>query len=238
MSGMIKRVPTISDLSRLYFELEKKGADCVGEKKGWTYRPKNREELFCLACDLSRYDPRLITILARYLSAHGNELNPASVRSHYPVMKTPQTVAVIAEFVLHHGSVGEEMRYFLEYLQGGLQAVPLQYYFHHLYLPGGVLGERAVSTPLAEYKRWGFLAREAPVFDDESRRVVGRLDEASRRNLLNDLLEQKRVIRMADYLAECRWAVSRQQALADLKSTSGLVKEGKGRGARWSLGPG
>ncbi|MDO8519565.1 MAG: hypothetical protein Q7T11_05320 [Deltaproteobacteria bacterium] len=229
---MLKRTPTNDDLNRLYHELSLAGASAVGEKKKWPYRPRSLEELFCLACEMSRYDPRLITILARFLAEKALEMNPVAIRKFFPAMQSPQTVAVIADFV-KLAQCGEETDLLLDYLQKNLEPVPLQYYFHHLYRPGGNLAEKAAAMPLSEYKKWGFLACEAPVFDEKTRQPVGTLDRSARQNVLLRLLQNREKISMTDYLNACGGCVSRQQALLDLKSHPFLQPSGHGRGAEW-----
>ena len=228
-------IPTTAHLERLYFELQRVGADCVGSKKPWPYHPKTREELICLAADMSRYDPRLITILVRFLDMHWNELNPAMLRKHYADMHAPQTMAVLAEFILGAGSADDEKKYFFDYLQQGLKPTPMQFYFHHLYAPGSAMATRATMMPLAEYKRWGFLACEAPVISAKERTPLGTLDGVSRKNILLDLLKKKKTIQISDYLAVLENRISRQQALNDLKSVSFARRVGRGRGAAWKF---
>jgi hypothetical protein len=48
-------------------------------------------------------------------------------------------------------------------------------------------------------------------------------------------LERASEITLADYLEAVDHAISRQQALSDLKRHPGLVVQGHGRGARWTL---
>lgn len=232
---MMKGIPTEEHLSRLYFELRRLGASCVGEDNVWPYMPQNREELFCLACDMSRYDPRLITVLVGFLSARWSAFNPVQIRNLFSNMQTPQTVAVVTEFILNLVSTESEKRFFCRYLQMGLDPVPLQYYFHHLYVPGGYLAERAVESSLAEYKKWGFLATEAPVVDEKDRKTAGTFDFASRTNLLRNLLSKKTEICLSDYLSTVEKSISRQQALTDLKSLPWVKMKGRGKGARWLL---
>lgn len=232
---MIKAIPTEKHLSRLYFELSRLGATCVGERSPWPYHPKNREEMFCLAADFSRYDPRLITILVRLVREHWQTFNPLLIRAHLNNMRTPQTIAVITEFVSLQAKGDADLCYFCEYLQRGLDPAPMQFYFHHLYRLGGMLAERAKEKSLTEYKRWGFLACEAPILDEKTRTTTGTLDASTRRHILKKLLTHQREIRMSDYLDALDHTVSRQQALLDLKALPGLKHIGSKKGTRWRL---
>jgi hypothetical protein len=230
---MLTSIPTEDHLARLYFELSEIGAACVGDEKPWPYHPRNSEELLCLAADMSRYDPRLMTILVRFLNDNWDTLNPQTMRSHYNGMKTSQTIAVLAEFVLGACGGDDEKRYFFGYLQRGLAPVATQFYFHHLYSPGGTLAKRATLKSLAEYKRWGFLATEAPVIDEARRQTLGTLDAATRKNILYDLMKERKRITISDYLDALDNKISRQQALLDLKSAKWARRSGRGRGAYW-----
>ncbi|MFH1829578.1 MAG: hypothetical protein ABH871_02210 [Pseudomonadota bacterium] len=232
---MLKEIPTEDHLVRMYYELAQRGAISVGEKRSWPYDAQNLEELFCLGAEMSRFDPRLFDILVAFLDKNWSDLNPSQLRSHYAEMRTPQTIAIMAEFLLGQQALPDEKQYFLEYLQEGLKPVPLQLFYQYLYTPGGNLMRRAVESSLREYKRWGFLAREAPVLDEAGRLTIGSHDADSRRNILIRLLEKRRRIRLAEYIAALDNRISRQQALLDMKSIKGVRLEGRGPGARWIL---
>lgn len=232
---MLERIPTEDHLARMYDELARLGAACVGEHRPWPYRVKSTEQFFCLGAEMSRYDPRLFGILVAFLDRDWERLNPLSVRSHYRSMSAPQIVAVMAEFLVRQPALPDEKRFFLEYLQAGLSPVSPQLFFQHLYRPGGELMRRATEAPLREYKRWGFLACEAPVLDAARREASGSQDGSSRRNVLLRLFRERGRIRLSDYLTALQRPVSRQQALLDLRSVPGIRLRGRGRGALWEL---
>lgn len=224
---MLKQMPTEAHLSRMYYELARIGASCAGEKIDWPYEPENTEGLIALACDMSRFDPRLLGILVDYLSKHWAEINPAKLRQFYAKMKTRETVAVVGEFLLSNAKT-KELQYFVSYLSAGLRPVEMQFYFHNLYAIGGGLAERATEEGLYEYKKWGFLACERPG-------AVGSFDTASRKNILRRLFEKKGEISLKDYLNALKFSISRQQALLDIRSSGLAAPDGRGRGAKWKL---
>jgi len=230
---MLIETPSTKHLSRMYYELGKIKANCVGMKSSWPYKAiKNREHLLALACDMSRYDPRLFEILVNYFYSHWQEINPASLRSFYNKMKTPQVICVLGEFVKQMSSDKETIFYF-DYLAVGLKSVPIQYFFFDLYSPGGQLAKQAVEECLFEYKQWGFLSNARPVIDSGEKQTIGKLDSNSRRNILNRLLSLKKEITLQEYLKAIYNSVSRQQALLDLKSNSSIKPTGLGRYAKW-----
>ncbi len=232
---MLEGIPTKDHLARIYYELSLVGATSTGEKCPWPYRVENIEELFCLGAEMSRYDPRLFSVLVLFLDQNWKKINPALLRSHYSSMVTPEVMAVMAEFLLSILTGMSEKRYFLDYLQDGLAPVKLQLFYQYLYRPGGNLMRRAVETSLKEYKRWGFLAREAPVLDEARRTSIGSRDASSRRNVLLELLRRKRRVRLADYIATVDGNLSRQQALLDIRSIDGVHCVGRGPSACWEL---
>jgi hypothetical protein len=231
---MLKSIPTTGHLSRLYYELSLIGASCAGQESKWPYGKLDKTRLLGLAAEMLRYDPRLLTILVTYCIEHYRDINPAAIRALYNNMQTPQTFAVLAEFIKTTAS-DKELLYWAEYLQRGLDPAPQQFFYHYLYMPGGALADRAVERNLQEYKKWGFIASERPTIDQKTKKTVGSLDRASRRNILEKLLRERDSITIADYITALDHAVSRQQALLDLKATPGVVCEGHGRGARWRL---
>jgi hypothetical protein len=92
---------------------------------------------------------------------------------------------------------------------------------------------RHLGRNLAPYARWGFIGHERPTADAATKRTVGRYDARTRRQILDELLEKAGWTTLADYLEAIDQAISRQQALLDLKAHPQLRVEGHGRGARW-----
>ncbi|MFH1874862.1 MAG: hypothetical protein ABH859_06735 [Pseudomonadota bacterium] len=232
---MLKTSPTNNHLNRIYWELARAGAECVGAKQKWPYKEiADKEELIVLAAEMSRYDPRLFNILVGFLIENWSKLNPFKLRSYYTQLEWPQTLAVLAEF-LKGNQTDNEAIFFAEYLQAGLKPISLQFYFINLYVPGGNLAKRALEEGLLEFKKWGFLACERPTIDLKTRKTAGLLDPASRRNLLCRLLGKKPEITLKEYLQALNYSISRQQALLDLKASGKVKSMGKGRSAKWKL---
>ncbi len=231
-SGLIP--PTLSHLSRIYYELGKIGARAVGEKKRWPYAFEKKEELFTLAADLSRFDPRLLEILVQYGKDHWQNLSPQLLRASMKKMEMPQTLGVIASFIQTALPEDKECRLFWNYVTAGLLPVETQFYFRDLYSPGGEQGLQTAKESLAEFKQWGFLGKGSLVIDPATRKTIGTWDQASRLNILRRLLKEKRRLQISEYLEELRFTVSRQQALLDFKLSKAKQK-GQGRSAYWTL---
>ena len=218
----------------MYFELAQLGANCSGEKREWSYNPENREELLALGAEMSRYDPRLLGILVEYFSKHWREILPQRLRAYYPQMAAPQSLAVIAEFV-KDAARESEVQYLMEYLQKGLEKVPYQLYFKALLPPAGPLSRRSAEESLRQYKKWGFLSREAPTVDVFQKKTVEAWDADARLNVLRRLFQSKEELSVGEYLKALSGSLSRQQAIKDLAVLARLKKGRKGRGARWVL---
>lgn len=230
---MLKRIPSVHDFERLYYELAKIGAPSIGAQRAWPYRFKTKEELLALALDMTRYDPRLLGILIIYFKNLWNSLNPLHFRQEILKCETPQVMGVIGEFVKKE-TKDKEVYYFFEYLTKGLSRVSWQLFFIGTYPFGSPQMERGEKRGLKEYKKWGFLSSEKPVVDLKTKRQAGSFDQKSRLQILDSMLKRNRRITLKDYLEAIDHTITRQQALIDLKSVKGLKMRGHGRGAFWS----
>lgn len=156
------------------------------------------------------------------------------MRKAYPTLETPQVLGVIGEFISTHRD-DPECRAYFAYLATGLDPVSYQLFFPALYPPGSPLALREASESLREYKKWGFLSRERPLIDRETRATAGTPPPETRRQILNRLLAARGKISIGDYLTALNHAISRQQAYLDLEAAPNLIPVGKGRGSRWEV---
>jgi hypothetical protein len=233
MKGLIEHPPTQPELERLYYELARIGATSVGQKRAWSYRPDGLEGLIALAGEMLRYDARLLSILLQFFLAQWHELNPVVLRRHMLTMRWPQALLVVFEFA--KAETGDaEFRYFADYVAAGFPRVdPSERFFLDAERPASRIAQRRMGRNLAAFARWGFVGHERPVIDPITKRAVGRYDARTRRVILRDLIERRGELSLAEYLEAVDHAISRQQALADLKRHPGLRSHGHGRGAKW-----
>ncbi len=230
---MLARVPTEDDLARAYWELARIGASSVGRKTDWPYAPESEEQLVALAADMARHDPRLLGVLVQLVLERWERWNPLALRREVSRMRWPQAFAVIGEFAREAGAPSE-LRFSLDYVCRGLRPLrPAEQFFAGLLPPGSRTARRAEGRNLKAYRRWGFVGWERPVVDPVRKRTVGRPERSTRRQILADLVERHGTIAVSQYLDAIDHAISRQQALSDLRSRPGLKRVGKGRGARW-----
>jgi hypothetical protein len=233
--GLLHHPPSQADLERLYFELAQVGGTSVGRKRPWRYHPATFEALLALAAEMMRYDARLLSILVQLLLARWPEINPVTLRSEMHEMRWPQALLVALEFA--KGATDDpEFRYFAEYLTAGFARVePVERFFMDAERPASRVAERRLGRNLAAYARWGFIGTERPIADPVTKRALGRYDVTTRRAILHSLIERRGELSLADYLDAVDHAISRQQALADLRSSPELRLHGHGRGAKWKL---
>ncbi|MEK7791086.1 MAG: hypothetical protein AAB309_05630 [Deltaproteobacteria bacterium] len=221
---------------RLYWELSRLGAPCIGKKKEWPYDVlKSKEELILLASDMLRFDPRLLSILIIYFLNHWYELNPLKIRIKFSEMKTSQVLGVIKEFLLDY-SRDKELKFFFEYLTKDLKPVSPQLFFLGLFAIGSERQELIARKSLKQYSKWGFLGDERPQIDPFSKKTIGSYDIATRKRIIEEILRHKKTISLRDYLNALDHSISTQQALYDLKQMKGLKLIGSGRGAKWKKG--
>jgi hypothetical protein len=233
--GLLLHAPTQAELERLYFELAQVGGTSVGQKRPWRYRPQSFEALLALSAEMLRYDARLLSILVQLLLARWRDTHPLALRDQLHTMRWPQALLVVLEFA-KDASNDPEFRYFADYLAAGFTRLePAERFFMDTERPGSRVAERRMGRNLAAYARWGFVSSERPIADPVTKRALGRYDVRTRRAILRDLLERRGQLTLADYLDAVDHAISRQQALADLRSSPGLRLEGRGRGAKWHL---
>jgi hypothetical protein len=233
MSATLDHAPSEAELARLYHELAKLGATSVGDNVPWVHAPENREQLLVLASQMMRYDPRLLSVLVQWFAAHYDMLNPLQLRRELRQVRWPQSLLVVLEFARLDAS-DPELEAFCKYVSIGFQRVePAERFFLETERPGSRAATRNLGRNLAPYARWGFIGQERPTIDPVSKRSVGRYDAQTRRRILDDLIERYTDFSMADYLSAVDHSISRQQALADLRSYNVIAPSGGGRGARW-----
>lgn len=227
--------PTQDELERLYWELAQRGGTSVGRKRPWAYRIGSFEALLALAADMLRYDARLLSILVQLFLARWREMNPVLLRKELLSMRWPQSLLVALEFA-KSATDDLEFRYFADYVAAGHSRVePVERFFLDVERPGSRSGERRLGRNLAAYARWGFVGNERPIVDPVTKRAIGRYDARTRREILRGLIERHTELTLAEYLDAVDHAISRQQALADLRSCPELQPSGHGRGAKWRV---
>jgi len=233
--GLLLHVPTERELERLYHELALRGANSVGQHQPWSYRVQSLEYLVALAGEMLRYDARLLSILVQYFLSHWQELHPGVLRKWLRKMRWPQALLVVLEFA-KTASMDSEFRFFADYISAGFERVsPSERFFMDAERPGSRIAERRLGRNLAAYARWGFVGSERPIADPVTKRALGRYDVHTRRAILRSLIERRGELTLAEYLDAVDHAISRQQALADLRGESELQPQGRGRGARWRV---
>jgi hypothetical protein len=232
-AGLLAHPPTVEELERLYHELALLGAPSVGRRRRWPYRPASREELIALAGEMLRYDARLLTVLLQLLLARWSTLDPLELRRQLARMRWPQSLLVVLEFA-RICSDDRELRFFADYLAAGWRRLdPPERFFLDDGNPASRGAVRRLGRNLVPYARWGLIGTERPVADMATRRPLGNYDPATRRRILGDIVERRGRVTISEYLDAMDGAVSRQQALADLRRHGRLAVSGRGRGAVW-----
>lgn len=236
MTRLLRRPPTVSDLERMYYELAARGAPAVGRKRSWPYRKLSDAALFCLACEMIRYDARLLTILVQYLLRSWRTNNPVELRAQMRSMSYPQVACVVVEFA-RAATTDAELRHFCDYLCAGWGKVePIERLFLDTEPVASRSAARKLGRNLREYARWGFIGTERPTLNQATRELGGRYDVETRRRILREVLTEKPGLRLAHLMDTIDGGTSRQQLLADLRAIGGRPN-GHGRGATWTLLP-
>jgi hypothetical protein len=189
--------------------------------------------LLALAGEMLRYDPRLLSILVQLFVARWSDTHPIVLRREIQATRWPQALLVVLEFA-KSATDDPEFRYFADYLAAGFARLePAERFFMDAERPGSRVAERRLGRNLAPYSRWGFVGSERPIADPLTKRALGRYDARTRRAILRNLFARQPELSLAEYLDAVDHAISRQQALADLRSAPELRLRGHGRGAKW-----
>ena len=180
-----------------------------------------------------RYDARLLSVLVQLLLLRWRDVTPLALRGQMRAMRWPQALLVALGFA-REATDEAEFRYFADYMAAGHKRVePAERFFMDMERPGSRVAARRLGRNLAPYARWGFVGTERPIADPVTKRALGRYDAKTRRDILAGLIERHQELTLAEYLDAIDHAISRQQALADLRSRPELQATGHGRGARW-----
>jgi hypothetical protein len=222
------------ELARLYYELALAGARVEGRRYAWRHGSPTPEELVVLAAQAARHDPRLLWVVVELLARSYARFNPLELRRGALRARWPAALAVALDFA-RQAAPSAELDDYARFVTGPIGPARGERFFLGTHAFGGALARRDAEESLAEYKRWGYLAREAPFAKELGSAARGTLERNERRNLLRRLAERRGNVSLADYVEALRGTVSRRQAQRDLRDAPFLKKRGNTRGASYVL---
>jgi hypothetical protein len=219
--------------STLYSFLGELGAYCHGDKQLNTFSSLSGSEILALACEESRFDPRLLGVLIDYFSKHYQTLNPFELARAIQKIPTPQTLGVVSEFA-KKVCKDLSLKAFFQIAMGNLKPIAFQSFYNNQYRPRVItLLQENLYTP-KEFRIWGFYSAMDPYLKEfRPKKFPWTFKKSDRKRILKAILKEKKMIRMKDYMQALRGAVSRQQAYLDLKKEKSLRKIGTNRGRRY-----
>jgi hypothetical protein len=220
------------ELSRLYHELARAGARVEGRRYAWRHGSPSPEELLVLAAQSARHDPRLLWVVVELLARSYASFNPLELRRAALRARWPAALGVALEFA-RKAAPSAELDDYARFVSAPITPARGERFFMGTRAFGGGLARRDAEESLAEYKRWGYLAREAPFAKELGSAARGTLEQNERRNLLRRLVERRGSVTLAEYLEALHGTVSRRQAQRDLREAPFLKKRGNTRGARY-----
>lgn len=223
------------ELARLYHELGRLGARAEGRKGPWRFGAPSPEELVVLAIQAARREPRLLWVVVELLATGYERLNPLWLRRAVRRSRWPAALGVALEFArVAAGSA--ELDDLAAFVMAGVAPAAGERFFAGTRSFGGAQARRDVEESLAEYRRWGYFAREEPLSKELGAVARGTLGPRERQNLLRRLVTRKGRITLADYLAALQGRTSPRQASRDLGRATFLVRHGRTRAAHYRLG--
>lgn len=222
------------EIPRLYAELERIGARVEGRRVPWRFGKPSPEELLVLAAQASRQEPRLLWALVELLARHYDRFNPLVLRRALAGARWPAALGVAFEFA-RLVARSAELDDVAAFVLTGVRPARGERFFLGTRTFAGALARRDAEESLAEYLRWGYVAREEPVAKELGSSAHGTLARPQRMNMLQRLGERSAEFTLGDYLEALRGRASRRQATRDLATAPFLVRSGATRGARYRL---
>lgn len=222
------------ELARLYHELAAIGARVEGRRARWSFGSPTPEELVVLAAQAARYDARLLWVVVELLAERYDRLNPLALRRAALRARWPAAVAVALEFAAI-AVRAPELDDYVRFVTAPIHPAAGERFFLGGHAFAGALARRDAEESLGEYKRWGYLGREAPFSKELAARARGTLGRPERLNLLRRIAERRGAVTFAEYAAAVQGRVTRRQLSRDLRDAPFLEREGRTRGARYRL---
>jgi hypothetical protein len=232
----LRTVPsTEPELARLFHELGRIGARAEGRRAPWRFGTPTPEELVVLGAQAARREPRLLWVVVELLATGYERLNPLWLRRAVRRSRWPAALGVALEFARVAAASGE-LDDLAVFVLAGVGPAGDERFFLGTRALGGEQSRRDVEESLAEYRRWGYFSREAPLSKELGAVSRGTLGPVERRNLLRRLVGRKGAVTLADYLAALDGRASRRQASRDLARAPFLVRAGRTRAATYRPG--
>jgi hypothetical protein len=231
----LDRVPReAGEIARLYHELSAVGARVEGRRLPWSFGRPTPEELVVLGAQAARHDPRLLWAVVELLGRSYERFDALGLRRAALRARWPGAVAVALEFA-RAVARSEEFEDYARFITAPIRPAAGERFFIGARAFGGAQARRDAEESLAEYKRWGYLAREEPFAKELGPGLRGTLEPAERKNLLRRMAERRGAVTLAEYVAALKGKASVRQAQRDLATAAFLSREGRTRGARWVM---
>lgn len=222
------------ELARLYHELAGIGARVEGRRLPWRFGRPSREELVVLAAQAARHEPRLLWAVVELLARSYERLDALALRRAALRARWPAAVGVALEFA-RRAARSDELDDWARFVSAPIAPAPGERFFLGTRAFSGAQARRDAEESLAEYKRWGYLGREAPYAKELGSAARGTLGPAERMNLLRRIAEREGSVTLGEYVAALKGRASPRQAQRDLAAARFLERRGRTRAARWVL---
>jgi hypothetical protein len=235
MKGL-NHLPTGTDLLKAYNFLQAANIH---------YSKKLEESQLIEWCHWSRFDPRLGELLVTFLKNYWDQLNLMELRKLNLTSTWPQTLGVIlyhlkliSKSIPEAVILPESVNHFVALITADIKMAPYQSYLIGVYKFAGKEQKNRADISSSVFSKWGFY--ESDLFFEKNLFIKLRKNKntyiniATRKNILSQLLKQKKQITVADYIEACGHAIHPRQAERDLKSFFKLNRRGQTRNRVYS----
>lgn len=214
------RIPSTNELLKAYADLQS------------VHVHFNEEDIITLAT-WSRFDPRLMEQVILYLSQKWVDENPIKIKDLAVQSGGAQALAVILE----HVSIKLKSNLFDQWkdlICHKLPQVAYQRFFIGFDKPASKRALVSVTQAVEPFKKWGFLEDEL-IFNKLDHYPPGTYSIETRKQILKNLLLEKKRIRISHYLTALHNSLSRRQALRDLESFPFVKSDGTKKSRTYCL---
>lgn len=177
----------------------------------------------------SRWEPRLAEVLVQHIFNTWKTWNPLEIHETLQLQVMPQSFLVLCEHLnfLIPEPKKKIFKLWMNCLSSDFEPVPYQA-FYLINKFAGTRLRRESESNLKPFARWGFYCSYLMINKDNQHPRTS-MTKASRGLVLQDLIQEKKVFRVQDYIDRLNNKIHQRQAERDLKACPHIKAHGQTR---------
>jgi hypothetical protein len=177
----------------------------------------------------SRWEPRLAEVLVQHIFNNWQSWNPMAINEILKLQEVPQSFLVLSEHLalMVVGPQRKIYKLWMSCLSHAIEPVSYQaFYFVNKF--AGTRLRRESEQNLKPFSRWGFYCSYL-MLNKENQRPRTTMTKASRNLILQDLIQEKNIFSVQDYIDRLNHKIHHRQAERDLKACLEIKAQGQTR---------